>query len=475
MKNPNQSEPPRSKLLTRRNFLILGGGALVAAAGTSLLPGSSPTSRASAILPNNGALNYITPGLPPGFVKPPAKRYSLVGTDGWISLPSNPVIPFHPDPNADASTGKTTYVFGFRNVTGLTSQQVLAQKGKAQNSAPLLWVDQEADTFINLTNLGLKVRPDLTDGHTIHWHGFRDAIPLFDGVPEMSIAVPETANFTYYYHPRDPGTYMYHCHYEDVEHVQMGMVGIIFVRPAQNQGNTTLGIAKGKYAYNDMIADHNDYRSTYYDREFSLFLNELNAEAHYDDAHIQLFDWSEYKPDFWLMNGRCYPDTLLPNLDPLKDYTNAATPVPAGISRADAERLKYQPLSSLITANAGDKVLLRFVNLGYEQHDMTLAGIPMRVVGRDAVYMKGRDGTSTIFTTNDVYIGPGESHDAIFTAPAYQGLDPAKGYDTYLLYNRKYASLNNGGMQIGGQLTEIRVYPAGTLPAQNIDTNGPNT
>ena len=46
------------------------------------------------------------------------------------------------------------------------------------------------DIKITLTNLGLSVRPDLVDGHTIHWHGFRNAIPLFDGVPELSIAVP---------------------------------------------------------------------------------------------------------------------------------------------------------------------------------------------------------------------------------------------------------------------------------------------
>jgi hypothetical protein len=57
----------------------------------------------------------------------------------------------------------------------------------------------------------------------------------------------------------------------------------------------------------------------------------------------------------------------------------------------------------------------------------------------------------------------------IFNAPDYRG--PA-AYDTYLLYNRAYTRSNNlaaGGF--GGQMTEVRVYPAGQLSPQAI----PNT
>ena len=82
-----------------------------------------------------------------------------------------------------------------------------------------------------LSNLGLSQRPDLVDGHTIHWHGFVNEAPVFDGVPELSLSVPIGRSFTYFYVPHDAGTYMYHCHFEDVEHVQMGMTGPA-VRPA---------------------------------------------------------------------------------------------------------------------------------------------------------------------------------------------------------------------------------------------------
>ena len=47
------------------------------------------------------------------------------------------------------------------------------------------------------------------DSHTLHLHGFRAPVALMDGVPEVSIAVPIQRQFTYFYRPHDPGTYMY--------------------------------------------------------------------------------------------------------------------------------------------------------------------------------------------------------------------------------------------------------------------------
>jgi hypothetical protein len=93
----------------------------------------------------------------------------------------------------------------------------------------------------------------------------------------------------------------------------------------------------------------------------------------------------------------------------------------------------------------------------------------MKIVGKDATPMKGRDGTDTSYMANTVSFGAGESIDAIFTAPPYVGPGP---YDTYVLYNRAYTHSNNkasGGF--GGQRTEVRVYPTGTLSPQTV----PNT
>ncbi len=401
----------------------------------------------------------------------------LGGTDGWIHLPETPAIPpFHPDVLAPGLL--TTYMFGFRNLTGFLDEPDPAvyaykrdnQKYKAQHSAPLFWVNQfdpahPVDFRVRLRNLGLALRPDLFDAHTVHWHGFRNVIPFYDGEPSGSVSVPSGVEFTYVYRPRDPGTYMYHCHVEDVEHVQMGMTGLVFVRPLQD-GDTAL-YPSGKYMYNDGDG------STGFDREYAMFLSEVWAEAHWADAHIQLPEWSDYRADFSMINGRVYPDTLAPNgsIDPFNPVTDAdGDLIPPGGWGGGHDHLQYQPHSSLVTCKAGERVALRFANLGFREQAMTTDGIRMTVVGRDATHMRGRDGTTdTSYETETLNIGPGESYDVIFEAPAFStpgdatstGGSSGNGYDRYLLYNRNYQRSNNlapGGF--GGQATEIHVYPA---------------
>ena len=469
----------------RQLFRYAGGAAVVAAvAGTGmkvLEPFSTTVS----------ADHHLAQILP--------DRYMFLGgTDGWMGLPTTPEIaPFHPDPLAvdkgpgGTDTGLTTYIFGFRNITELDGPARAAQKEKAQHSAPLFWVNQfdpndvTTEFVVDITNLGLAMRPDLFDAHTLHWHGFRNVIPFFDGEPTGSVSVPAGTVFRYVYRPREEGTYMYHCHVEDVEHVTMGMNGLVFVRPLQN-GTTFGGFTK--FLYNDGDG------STGYDREYALHLSEVWAEAHWADAHIQLPEWSDYKADFALLNGRTYPDTLRPNAPypnkttggawtPGDPWTKPYMPVKTNADGTLAynpgdEHLQYQPLSSLVQCKEGEKVALRFANLGFKEAAMTIDGIQMRVVGRDATLMRGRDGTDTSYETNTINFNAGESFDVIIEAPPFSGANAGtgssgNGYDVYMLYNRAFtrsSNLADGGL--GGQATEIRVFPAtAPLPAQTA----PNT
>jgi FtsP/CotA-like multicopper oxidase with cupredoxin domain len=391
--------------LTRADLLKLGGvcaaGVLVAGARAAASLGGESSSAGAAA---SAAVAATT-------------NLHLAATDGYIALPGRPA---YPDPDV--------YVFGFVRVpNGATAAQLDRFKGHVQAPATMLAVGEEDELYLTLTNIGLVVRPDLDDSHTVHWHGFPNATAIFDGVPEVSIAVPVGRGFPYFYKPHRAGSFMYHCHFEDVEHVQMGMNGSIFVRPA--------GFPKRAYAD----------AATAFDREFAVHLNEVWTTPHDNLESIQETVWPNYKANYWTINGRCYPDTVKPNND-------ASMPV--------------QPLSALIQVNAGETALLRFSNLGYEQQAMQLPGIRMKVVGEDASRLRNTSGLGTVdlsYDTNTIYIGPGEARDALFMAPAFDAgaalSDTAGSYNRYWLRNRSaHRLINNGYSGVGGQLTEVRVY-----------------
>ncbi|MDT4932508.1 MAG: hypothetical protein QOK11_400 [Pseudonocardiales bacterium] len=382
---------------------------------------------------------------------------ALAATDGYISVPGR--------------EGNPLYIFGFIPVsTSLSiSELVSTYKGHAQHTAPTLDFLQNDDIKITLTNLGLVQRPDLTDSHTIHWHGFDLPSPLNDGVPEVSVAVPIGKQITYFYRPHREGTYMYHCHFEDVEHVQMGMTGIVFVRPLQDGTSQTVGTKTfTRFAYNDGDG------STGYDRHFAILLNELWRNFHDGDRDIQESIATDYDPQWFTLNGRVYPQTVLPNDDAgLPAAQRIATPNPNYGDQVDHS----QPNSALVQVNPGDRVLLRLANLGYQQHAMQLPGIPMHVIGQDASLLRNGTGPSAVDTsywTDTLYIGPGEARDVLFDAPAYaatraSGADGQGSYNVYQFKNRDWRRLSNFGAPpgAGGMMTEVRVYQT-ALPPQTV-------
>jgi FtsP/CotA-like multicopper oxidase with cupredoxin domain len=390
------------RAVDRRALLRLGATGIVAAAAGRLLGGSEPATGTPLAAAAPAGVNV---------------QRRLVATDGFIRLPGR---------------DKPLLIFGFRQVpfNATVANLVTNFKGKAQTPGPIFALNRDDNFYLSLTNVGFVTRPDLPDSHTVHWHGLPNAVSYFDGSPEMSVAVPPRRNLPYYYRARDTGTYMYHCHFEDVEHVQLGMVGVVYVRAAARQ------------AYG---------ASTAFQREFTLLLNEIDTRPHDLLQQVQEFQWVQYDPNYWTINGRCYPDTVKPAGDP---------------------SLPSQPISSLVQCNPGNRVLLRFANLGYEQHAMQLPGIPMTVVAEDAKLLRGPGGADLSYATATVAVSPGQSRDVLFTAPAFDpgrvaGTDPVRGpYNTYLLRNRSHRTLTNGtAAGLGGMATEVRVY-ANALPVQ---------
>jgi FtsP/CotA-like multicopper oxidase with cupredoxin domain len=290
----------------------------------------------------------------------------------------------------------------------------------------------------------------------------------------VSVAVPIGKQLTYFYRPHREGTYMYHCHFEDVEHVQMGMTGIVFVRPLQDNSVTLKNLGLSRPAPNNVAFQGFAYNdgdgSTGYDRHFAILLNEFWKNFHDGDRDIQESIPTDYEPQWFILNGRCYPQTTLPNDDQFTSSGITTTNPNYGTDD------KSQPNSALVQVNPGERVLLRLANLGYQQHAMQLPGIPMHVIGQDASLL--RDGaTDTSYRTNTLYIGPGEARDVLFDAPAFDpdrptGLDGRGGYNVYYFKNRDWRRLSSlgapgpGGAP-SGMMTEVRVYQD-PLPPQTV-------
>ena len=309
----------------------------------------------------------------------------------------------------------------------------------AELPAPTIIVKQGQKLYLTLTNVGMLHRGDLFDAHTIHWHGFQEASSTFDGIPQNSFGVIMGASLTYFYNVVVPGTYAWHCHVEATEHMQMGMLANLYVLPIQNNKpngfdlNGFTHVTGNKYVYNDGDG------STIYDVEYPIQIQDFDSEFHDASFYVQPLPFAMMDDNYPMFNGRGYPDTV-----------NQAVL----LNTADDEGYPVhsaQPISSLIEATVGQKILLRISSMSTTSfHALTVLGIPMRVVGKDSELLRGPglDGKDLSYWTNSVDVGGGETFDVILDTT---GIAVGK----YYLYSTNLNDLSNDDEDFGGLMTEI--------------------
>jgi FtsP/CotA-like multicopper oxidase with cupredoxin domain len=339
--------------------------------------------------------------------------------------------------------GKLMYMFGFGDVTGVPEDMVMMEGMLgAEFPAPTLRFREGQRVYLNLTNVGMMMRPDLFDAHTVHYHGFPNAAAVFDGVPDAAIAINMGSTLTYFYQIVEPGTYMWHCHFEATEHMQMGMLGNQYVLPKQDRlddGTPLNGFTHHTgytYAYNDGDG------STYYDVDAPVQIQTMDPAFHDASLSVQPLPFAFMNDRYFMLNGRGYPDTVNP--EPLANSFDG----------------KYsQPVHTLIQCEPGDKVLLRVSNLSTTDYmTLTASGLPMRVVGGGARLFRGQDGDGEDFAyeTASVTLGGGEARDVIVDTA---GVEPG----VYYLYSTNLNKLSNDAEDFGGAMTEIHVGDTSAL------------
>jgi hypothetical protein len=361
--------------------------------------------------------------------------------------------------------------------------------------APLVAFDEDDEMFLTLTNVGMIMRPDLFEQHTIHFHGYPNASSFYDGVPDASVAINIGASFTYYYLAPDAGTYFWHCHITPPEHLQMGMVGQLHVRPRQDRvpsgGNlyTYLGYQNGiglptgttedlrtacnpgadilcsatmpavntgavqgtdklgnpqHYTYNDGDG------STAYDVEYPLQMHGFDPNFHFVGMTFNPEMFVDMKDKYFLLNGRSYPDTVAAG--------------PQATVSSDGQMHYSQPLPAIINIPVGGKALLRLVNLSVsEYHTLQSLGVPMKEVGFNAKLLRDQAGMNTEFFTNSITLGGGESLDVVLDASdascgstgCATTLYPAGS--VFYLYTPQLDHLSNDAENFGGLMTEVHI------------------
>ncbi|MDQ1280351.1 MAG: hypothetical protein QG670_1614 [Thermoproteota archaeon] len=464
--NAEKSEK-NEKAISRRKFIksatIAGGAAVVGLSlglpyvtNTISTPDSTPSTEALTLPASSLSSNYYS-----GY-KPKTRKYYLYATDGIAWLPTQP----------DATERRAVYIYGFAkptsdtrplgstetpsdpfadlNVTDLNTGNPI-MRGKAQLPGPSIWGVEGDILEITLLNLGFLYRPDIMDAHTVHMHGIH-APAYYDGIPELSFGIPmwtgtTPANdtvarhsFTYRMYCERPGTYMYHCHVEASEHVQMGMYGPLWIYP-KNFANVKTGGA----AYNNSL--------TTFSQEVNVLLSEFDTRWHDQlldlsnlipgneptldpstvapstDPNIIAFNPVDYRPNFWLVNGRAFPDTVFsgkytagyqPGSSSLTDLVTYYPPVTVD---GNTYNIPRQPVQTYVRTSVGQKILIRLTNMGFQYQPEHFHGVMPAVVGKDtfawvpqqnSMFSTTTDQRRRIFTQG---IFSGETYDMIAAYP----------------------------------------------------------
>jgi hypothetical protein len=201
----------------------------------------------------------------------------------------------------------------------------------------------------------------------------------------VSLEFPgQTMTGSYTFTANNPGTYIYQS--GEPRGVLMGLYGALIVRPGPGQAYYTA--------------------ASMFDKEAVLVLSEIDPAF---NANPTTFNTVNYSPKYWLINGEVYPDT------------------------------------DIISADAGDRVLLRYVNGGSHHHTMMMLGMHQKIVGKDSYP------ATFPYSVVSETIPAGTTLDTIVTVPG-----SASTGTKFPLYNRQL-QLTNAGTFPGGMLTFIEV------------------
>lgn len=228
-------------------------------------------------------------------------------------------------------------------------------------------------------------------------------------------AGPNGGTATYTFTASRPGTYLYESGCQPEKQVPLGLYGALIIRPVDYDPEDPFR----KTAYGAGTG-------TEFDVEQVMVLGEIDSRMNRHVAAGLPFDLSRYSPDYWLINGRAFPATIAP------------------------DTFNSQPYGSRLSATAGQRLLIRCLNAGCQNHSLHLSGGFFRVLAGDARPLK-TPALDATYRRHTLVIGSGQTYDLLFT-----GNFPGQ----YYLFDRELPHLVSRGQFAGGMMTRIDVLPA---------------
>ncbi|MGE5574115.1 MAG: multicopper oxidase domain-containing protein [Bacteroidota bacterium] len=285
---------------------------------------------------------------------------NLWARDGYLSTPD----------------GNSVYFWGFSANPG----------GPAQLPGPHI-VAKEGETItINLVNTLASEPVSISfSGQTNVTAGGRPVGPQYgpDGelVSFVDHAEPGGGTVSYSFTPTHPGTFLYESGTYPHKQVPMGLYGALIVRPRDY--DPAIPAYKTAYGFGT---------NTEFDREYVLITGEIDPDLHQAVERGRSHRISKFKPRYWTLNGRCAPDTMFCDHVPY---------------------LPCQPYGAMVRGVPGEKILMRYIGAGIENHPLHPHGQHTRVVGQDGRLLRNGNADCS-FKRFTVLVGTGQTYDVIY-------------------------------------------------------------
>jgi FtsP/CotA-like multicopper oxidase with cupredoxin domain len=301
----------------------------------------------------------------------PNPTFTLTTKTGYILLPD----------------GNTMYMWGYSE----GSQPF-------QHPGPMLCVNQGDTVTVVLQNTLPEDVSIIFPGQEGVLANGAPAQPQFDGTGKATsltnVAAANGGSVTYSFVASRPGSFLYESGTNPRKQVSMGLFGGLIVRPTKG----------ADYAY-----DRDDSRFTPQE-EFLVLLSDIDPYQHQAAERGRNFNLNNYKPRYWLINGRGFPDSIAPNFAPY---------------------LPNQPYGALALIHQFNTTThpypgrIHYINVGTENYPFHPHGNNGLVIGRDGNPLAGPAGEDLSFEKFAINIGPGQTWDVIFKWYDAESYDPS--------------------------------------------------